>query len=115
MRNAVLFISPLVLGALVVGFVWMSSERARMRYAILAAVLGSIVVAYEALFLSACEIGDNPMHGNTCRDGSEVLLVLLGIPVLLLGAWGVGRSHGPLPWLAGAVLLVVVVVAPFAL
>ncbi len=104
MRQPLVVLSPLLLGALLVWFVWLASDRTRTRYAFLAAALGSILLTYEALLFSLCGTGENTT-GSQCHGGAD-LLVLLGIPVLLFAAWGVSESHGLLPCLLGMAVLV---------
>lgn len=110
--SLLVLLSPILLGAAAIWLIWVTSQKARTRYAFAGAVLGSIVVAYETFLLSLCGTGENT--STTCH-GSTHLLGFLGIPFLFCVALGVSGIRGFLGWLLGAVGLLIALWLPFAL
>lgn len=87
----------------------------RTRYALLLAILGSGVLGVEAFLNGMCGLAENRGPDYQCHPEASHLFLLVGIPVLVLGALAVSKSSGRLPWILYAVLVAVVLVIPVVL
>lgn len=87
----------------------------RTQYAFLLAALGSGVLGVEAFLNGMCGLAENRGPDYQCHPEASHLFLLVGIPVLLLGALALSKSTGRLPWILYAVLVAVVLLIPVVL